>query len=432
MTAIAISRLTATVARTELLRALQLCETVVPRGDVIPILRNVKLESTGNDRLRIVGTDIDVTAKCSVPATIALPGSITVEARPFIDAVKSGADENVSLELCDNDRLSLKCGTASFALPVLPAEDFPTEPTVEGGAAIEVETELFRSMMRAVSFATIAEEVRFQLNGVLLAASRKSLELVATDGHRLAMATYARPYGEVAKVLVPPKAIKAIDRLVGDTLTLTLGTQLGATAGEDSILARLVDVNFPNYRDVIAICERKCRADRERLLQVVRRAQLFSHERTKAVRFKFTKGRLTADAMNVERGTAIDYMPIDYSGPDVTVGMAGHYVAQALDAIDTDFVEIGMTGPDGQAQFRPEPQGDIEQLHVVMPMRLVEEDGDGETEVHRSNVRPGRRRFRLRPRIHSALPHQQRGLARETAYDGGVSARRHPRDRSAR
>ena len=196
-----------------------------------------------------------------------------------------------------------------------------------------------------MKFAITHEETRFQLNGALLKMQPAKMEMVATDGHRMALINF--PQGSNGKkkgtdltILIPRKALEEILRLeAGEDGNVRFGVsenQLFFEAGERRLLARMIDVNFPNYMEVISRDnDRHVLVDRERLLSTIRRISLVANERTRAVRFDFAPGKLTVSSTNPELGDARETVPIDYAGNPFFVGLNAAYVTDFLSAVDT-------------------------------------------------------------------------------------------------
>ena len=115
-------------------------------------------------------------------------------------------------------------------------------------------------MVAKVKFAITHEETRFQLNGALLKVMPSKMEMVATDGHRMALINFpqgnGKKKGHELTILIPRKALEEILRLEpGEDGNVQFGVSenhLFFDAGDRRLLARMIDVNFPNYMEVIA------------------------------------------------------------------------------------------------------------------------------------------------------------------------------------
>lgn len=373
-----------TVGKADLQKELQLCQGVVEKRSTIPILSNVLLKAA-DGRLQIAATDLDVTILSSTAARVTTPGGVTIEAKRLFDIVRSLPDEDVHFSLQENNSILVESGTAKFRLLGLPAEDYPTLPTVNVSEGYTIPLDELKTMVGKVKFAITHEETRFQLNGALLKVQPNKMEMVATDGHRMALINF--PSGITGKgkkgtdltILIPRKALDEILRLEAtEDGTVKFGVsenQLFFEAGDRRLLARMIDVNFPNYMEVISRDnDRRVMVDRERLLSTIKRISLVANERTRAVRFDFAPGKLTVSSTNPELGDARETVPIDYAGQPFFVGLNAAYVMDFLSATDTPSVSLDLKDENSQCIGRPATAAEdlpYDYLYVVMPMRLA-------------------------------------------------------------
>lgn len=376
-----------TVTRADLQRELQLCQSVAERtSTVIPILRYVLLRAT-DKRLRIAATDIDTTVTTSIEARIEEDGEVAIEAKQLYNIVRSLPDEDVHLTLQENNSMLMESGTVKFRLPGLPAQDYPTLPTVGAGDAYTLPLAELKAMVSKVIFGISPLETRFQLNGALLKVQPKKIEMVSTDGHRMALISYPWAGGRKRTgtgadfiVLVPSKALHGILGLEGtEDAEVRFGAsenQLYFEVGDQCLMARMIDINFPNYTSVIANDnDRRVLIDRERLLAALKRIALVANERTRAIRFDFVPGKLTVSSVNPERGDARETIPIDYAGTAFFMGLNATYMIDWLSVIDTPSVSLDLKNEDAQCIGRPWLKDDeelpYEYLSIVMPMRVA-------------------------------------------------------------
>ncbi|MFP5246651.1 MAG: DNA polymerase III subunit beta, partial [Thermoanaerobaculia bacterium] len=238
-----------TVGKADLQKELQLCQGVVEKRSTIPILSNVLLRAN-DGRLQIAATDLDVTILSSCAARITTPGGVTIEAKRLFDIVRSLPDDDVHFSLQENNSILVESGTAKFRLLGLPAEDYPTLPTVNVAEGFSIPLDELKTMVGKVKFAITHEETRFQLNGALLKVQPNKLEMVATDGHRMALINFPSAIaggkgkkGGDLTILVPRKALGEIERLEGaEDGTVKFGVsdnQLFFDAGDRRLLARM-------------------------------------------------------------------------------------------------------------------------------------------------------------------------------------------------
>jgi DNA polymerase III subunit beta len=371
-----------TVGKADLQKELQLCQGVVEKRSTIPILSNVLLKAA-DGRLQIAATDLDVTILSSCAARVITPGGVTIEAKRLFDIVRSLPDEDVHITLQDNNSVLIDSGTAKFRLLGLPAEDYPTLPTVNVNEGFSLPLDELKTMVGKVKFAITHEETRFQLNGALLKVQPNKLEMVATDGHRMALINFPSAItggkgkkGGDLTILIPLDEILRLEGTEDGTVKFGVSdNQLFFEAGDRRLLARMIDVNFPNYMEVISRDnDRRVMVDRERLLSTIKRISLVANERTRAVRFDFAPGKLTVSSTNPELGDARETVPIDYAGQPFFVGLNAAYVMDFLSATDTPSVSLDLKDENSQCIGRPATASEdlpYDYLYVVMPMRLA-------------------------------------------------------------
>ena len=162
-----------TVAKADLQKELQLCQGVVEKRSTIPILSNVLLKAA-DGRLQIAATDLDVTILSSCAARVTTPGGVTIEAKRLFDIVRSLPDEDVHITLQENNSLLVESGTAKFRLLGLPAEDYPTLPTVNATESYDIPLDELKTMVGQ-------GEVRHHARGDALPAQRRAAQGAAGE-----------------------------------------------------------------------------------------------------------------------------------------------------------------------------------------------------------------------------------------------------------
>ena len=369
------------IARAELQRGLARIQSIVEKRNSMPILANTLLTATkkGTPQLEIAATDLDLGVRGIHPADVAKAGGITVSARKLFEIVRELPEEPVSLAAHADSYLELRCGRSRFRLAGTAAEEFPTLPSLQPGTVSRLPAAVLSDMIERTMYAASTDETRYNLNGVYfeLLDDGARLRMVATDGHRLAVAD--RPLGTDAAglasgVILPRKALAELKRLVDeeDADEIELGVE-GASAlirkGEVTLVARLVEGEFPNYRQVIPKASRhRIVVPGEVLTHAVRRVSLVSIERSKAIRLELSPGQLRISSANPDLGEAAEELDVDYQGAELAVGFNARYLLDCLAAFRSKEVEVSLEDELSPAVLRPAE--DAESLAVVMPMRI--------------------------------------------------------------
>jgi len=361
--------------RSELLSELIPMQGIVERKTTIPVLSHLLLTARG-DRLHLSATDLDVSLTSWCEADVRQEGGIAVQAKKFQEIVRALTSEELDLVQDEPRVLAIRAGKSRFKIHGMAPDDFPTLPAVDGHAASATEIPFieFRRMVAKILFAVSAEESRFQLNGALLKLKDGGLEMVATDGHRLALVEGALEGGaEGDSVLVPRKALQEIQRLEGEgKLGYRRGEHhLSFRVGRRELICRILEGTFPDYERVIAKDnDKKVIFDRKPLADAVQRVALLTGERARAVRLQFTSDQLVISAANPDMGEAVEEVACTYEGPEFRVGMNPDYLSQFLSAVETDRVRLELKDENTQCVGYPQDGPDARYLCVIMPMRI--------------------------------------------------------------
>jgi DNA polymerase-3 subunit beta len=363
--------------RAEFLTELGPMQGIVERRTTIPVLSHLLLRAAG-DSLAIAATDLDVSLTSSVEAQVKREGAIAVQAKKFFEIIRALVGEEVKLVVDDNRGVTITAGTSRFKIHGLQAQDFPTLPSVGKEQGVELPFGQFRRMLAKIIFAVSSEESRFQLNGALLKMNAKGLELVATDGHRLALieAPVSGAKEAAEGVLVPRKALQELLRFEPKDpeakVTFRRGEHhLSFRLGQRELVCRILEGTFPDYERVIAKDnDKKAVFDRRALSEAVRRVAILTGDRARAVRLELGDSNLVISAANPDLGEAREEVACEYSGAEIKLGINPDYLDQFLQALDTEKVRLEMKDENTQCLGLPVGGEDTRYLCVIMPMRI--------------------------------------------------------------
>jgi DNA polymerase-3 subunit beta len=361
------------VNRSEFLAELIPMQGIVERKTTIPVLAP-RLLTAREARLNLAATDLDVSLTSWCDSEVKRPGGIAVQAKKFMEIIRSLVGEEVLLVQEEPRVLSIRAGNSRFKIHGLAPDDFPTLPTVDDRAGTEIPFAEMRRMIAKILFAVSAEESRFQLNGALLKLKGESLEMVATDGHRLALVEDGLEDGASEdSVLVPRKALQELQRFEGEGKLAYRRTEhhLSFRLGRRELICRILEGTFPDYERVIAKDnDKKVLFDRKPFAEAVQRVALLTGDRARAVRLQFTPDQLVISAANPDLGEAVEEVPCNYDGPEFRVGINPDYLSQFLAAVDTERVRLELKDENTQCVGYPHEGPDTRYLCVIMPMRI--------------------------------------------------------------
>ena len=358
--------------RDAFLKGLSMVQNIVEPRQTLPILANVLLQADG-DVVHLTATDLEVGARVSVPARVPGKGSVTVSARKLVEIVKELPAAALALRVGDNSAVSIRCGGASYKLVGLASDDFPPVVPASPRTWLMLEAKVLRDMLARTSFAISHDETRYALNGILVVVQEREVRLVATDGHRLAMARAPlSASAEPVTGIVPRKAATEIGRVLGageEVQVAITENQFVMQMPNFVMTARLIEGQFPNYEAVIPKGHPiTLPLHRATLTSAIRRVAVMADDRNKPVRFSLTPGVLLLAASSQELGEAEESIEVEYAGADVSIAFNSRYVLDALSPIEDGKAIVELKDALSPGVVRQAT--DDGYRCVIMPMRI--------------------------------------------------------------
>jgi len=365
----------ATIERATLLKSLGHVQSVVERRNTIPILSNVLMEAGEDGSLRLMATDLDLQVDETVPANVTQPGAITVSAHTFFDIVRK-LPEGSQVELSAAEgKMQVVAGRARFNLSTLPRDDFPVIAEGDLPTRFELPAATLRQIIEKTRFAISSEETRYYLMGIFFHVVDDQMRAAATDGHRLARVTIARPDGAegMPDVIVPRKAVAELYRLLEEvegTVEISLSpTKVRFGLGSAILTSKLIDGTFPDYNRVIPTGNDKLlKLDPRSFSQGVDRVSTIASEKTRAVKMSVDRDKVTLSVTSPENGVATEEVPADYGSEGLEIGFNAKYLLDILGEIDGDTVEVHLADAAAPTLLRENDKSNA--LYVLMPMRV--------------------------------------------------------------
>ncbi len=367
-----------TVQKSDLLHELQLCQGIVERKNTIPILGNVLLETNDDGKVRLLATDLEVGLRSQCPASVARAGALTIPAKKLFEIVRALPETEITIEAGAAGSVNLSAERFDSRMQTLPREDYPTLPDPGGDVAETVGREALRSMVTRTQFAITGEDTRYFLNGALFVLKPQEMSLIATDGHRLALATASRERGDAGgedvQAILPRKTLGELSRLLatgeGDIRYTRGESHLFFEIDGRQLISRMIDAQFPAYERVIPTGnDNRVEFERDRMASAIRRVALLSSERSHAVKFQIAESSAEVASSSPELGEAKEVLPVDYGGADLEICFNAQYVLDFLAVADTDSVTLELKDDRSQAVMYPSGEKEA-YTYVIMPMRV--------------------------------------------------------------
>lgn len=374
-----------TVPKKDLLKLVARMQGVAERKSTMPVLSNVLLAVDGPSALRVAATDLYLALVGRVTVDVSKGGSVAVSAKDLLERVRMMPEGPIHLASQENATTTIKAAGSArrYTLRGMPGDDFPPLPAPsEGSPSLSLEVDALQELIAKTHFSISTDETRAHLNSALFEWDGDVVRMVTTDGHRLSkMEVKVGGRQASATMLIPLKAVQELRRLCDDFAAEAKEgnkaqvqiAQSGSSAffqgGGMSFAVRLVDAQFPPYSQVIPQnSEKTVRIPRSAFAEALRAVSIAASERTGGVKLAVTKGTMRITTESPESGEGFDEIPIDYAGPNMTIGFNAKYFLDVLSALDDDEVQLGLGGELDPAVVRPTSARQF--LAVVMPMRI--------------------------------------------------------------
>ena len=359
--------------REQILSTLQAVIGVVERRQTMPILANVLLVAK-DQQLTLTATDLEVELNANSAATVQETGEITVPGRKLLDIVKALPDKATVTFSLEGERAVVRSGKSRFTLATLSASDFPVIENIEVKQKFSLQQVDMKTLLDKTHFSMAQQDVRYYLNGLLFELADQQLRLVATDGHRLALAEAKLndSVGANLQVILPRKGVLELQRVLGNQGQVDISisaNHMRVSVDGVRFTSKLIDGRFPDYGRVIpSEPNRIVGADRVGLRTALQRAAILSNEKYRGIRLTLKPGLLVLQAHNPEQEEAEEEVEVSHTGEAMEIGFNVNYLMEALAAVDGEQVELGFT--DGNSSCLIKAPGAVSSRYVVMPMRL--------------------------------------------------------------
>jgi DNA polymerase-3 subunit beta len=365
------------INRNTFLDGIQKTLGIVEKKTTMPILNNVLLK-TEHNKLKIVATDREISLISDYDAEIAEKGEITLSAKKLYEMVREIQGEIVHFTK-NNNVVKVTSQRAVYKIPGLPADDFPSVSDDKDIKFYNIHGNILKDLINKTSFAMATDEMRKNLNGVLLESTSEGsnhlLRMVATDGHRLALAKAETMENcpEMDKgIIIPRKGLMEVKRIIDEHESVGIGINknMFIVKTENTLLkVSLVDADYPDYKRVIP-AEKGIGVvlEKESFLHALKRMNVVSSERYSGVILSFSEGKMTLNSTNLDVGEAMEEIDIVYKGDDIDVGFNVNYLIDSISVINQDSIlfEVGQ----GLKPSVVKPAEGDNFLCIVMPLKI--------------------------------------------------------------
>jgi DNA polymerase-3 subunit beta len=360
----------------ELLAQLQTVSRVASTRSAVQALAGVMISASTDAPTQLLATDMEVGLRVPLGAQVEAPGSVVLPARLLLEVVRSLPGGEVSMELRAAEQdVELQSGGAIFHLRTLRAEDFPTLPQPTSDARVSLPAEAIAQTVLRVARSASRDETRPVLTGILVSASGQELRMVATDSYRLSVKQTALdpPLDGSLEANVPARALQELVRIAQQSPDAALAVSVGQNQvvfelGDVVLSSRLIDGQFPNYRQLLPeSVEHEMRLATAELTEVVRRISLLA-QKNEPLRLTFSEGSLKVSARTPDVGEASEAIPVPFQGETFEIGFNPEFLRDGLESVESDELVLKLISPLRPGLIESPDGGEF--VYLIMPIRL--------------------------------------------------------------
>lgn len=352
--------------------------SVVDKKNSRPILTNCLIKTHGQ-KLELIATDLEVSAKIILNANIEKDGTFCINSKNIADILRELPNDDLTLSVDNNNLLNLSCKNINYSLLIIGAEEFPQLSFQNQSSEFRLKTKQISHIINKTSHAISTDETRLYLNGIYLQMSDSKLRSVAIDGHRLALLDTHEFIGEnkflTDGVIIPRKGIselkKIADTYPDDDVVISLDDSfMFVNARNEYFLSiRLIAREYPKYQTVIpSKTTNRFLIDRNAVLNAVKRIKILSNEKTNGVKFNIHSNELVISTNHPALGQATETLPISYDGKSTEIGFNAKYLIESLSVLNESDVTFEFNNELSPVVIKADDLPEF--LGIIMPLKL--------------------------------------------------------------
>lgn len=361
------------ILQQDLIPALQSVSRSCGARSQLPVLGNILLQAQ-QGKLKISATNLEIGVVKIINAEIIEEGEITLPAKTLVEVVVNLAGEKLEFN-SSLEQVKISTATFSSTLNGISATEFPAIP-FSGKEAVKFKPENLIKSLPQITFAAAADEGRPILTGVLTEIKDKKLQLVATDGYRLAHKVLPVEESAYFKALVPRRTFEEVLRLISeeeaDEITVSLsedGNQMIFSFGNMQVSSRLIEGQFPAWEKIIPQNYlARIIVERNEILKAVKLASVFAKSEANIVKLQSLPNKLLLTSEAKELGSQQKEVEAQVEGDEMTIAFNTKFLQDALSVMDTSQVIMEFSGNLSAALLKPLGEEGLE--YIIMPVNL--------------------------------------------------------------
>ena len=359
----------------DLSKHISIAQKGISSRTTLQILDGILLEAY-KDKLRLIGTDLEISIETYVNCEIEEEGSIVVNSKIFGDIVKKLPDAPIYMDV-DNNNINIKCENSEFNIIGNSAKEYPDLPLILDHTSFELSNDLFKSAIRQTVFATTQDETRPSLTGVLIEIEDRLISFVALDGYRLSLRKLPIESDIQLKIIIPGRALNELNKILEDNEEImkiaAAPGHVVFNTGDTIVYSRLLEGQFFNYKEIIRKDHKTSATVNKREFQnsLERASLLAKEEKANLVKLNMIDGQILIKS-NSEIGNVNEVINADVNGENINIAFNSRYILEGIKIIDSEEIQLNFMGSLNPCIIKPIQ--DENYIYLVLPVRLAQDD----------------------------------------------------------
>ena len=360
----------------DIARHINIAQKGISSRTTLQILDGILLEAN-NNKLKLTGTDLEISIETFVDCEVVEEGSIVVNSRIFGDIIKKLPSKPISIEVTNNNNINVKCEKSEFNIAGNPGEEYPDLPIIIEENTFKIPMDIFKGVIRQTVFATTQDETRPSLTGVLAELKEDTISFVALDGYRLAHKKVNNQSNISEKIIIPGRSLLELNKILEDKednmhINIASG-HISFNIGDTIFYSRLLEGQFFNYEDIIRKDHKTSILVEKKYLQdsLERASLLAKEEKANLIKLSVVDNNLVIKS-NSEIGNVNEEIEVEKQGDDINIAFNSRYILEGIKIIESEKIKLNFMGSLNPCIIDSIDEEDY--LYLVLPVRLAQDD----------------------------------------------------------
>lgn len=367
------------IDKESLLKSINIADSIISSKNINTILSNC-LFNVSKNSIEIISTDNEIAVRTKVDAKSDKSISFAVNGKKFSSILKELPNDEIAINISESLSIDItsksKDVKGHYTLIGMAADEFPEIQHFMEENSIEIDQGVLREIIRKVIYAASGDTIKPVFNGIFLVSDAKgNVTSVSTDSRRLALITRSVKqdinFGD--GIIIPLKTVTEVYRLLDSSGTCMFSfnnNQCFFKIGSTEIISRIVDGQFPNYKQVLPkeyMVE--VEINTKKFMDSVKRAMIFTREPANKIIVNIQNNKMVIQASTPELGEAEEEISVTCSRDEkISIGINAQFLIDALKEVDAEQIKCGITGQMSPVTISPLNDGNY--TSIIMPIQI--------------------------------------------------------------